>query len=639
MGPLRAQLVLLLVFFGVASGETRRALLVGINTYTPPEGEKSLARRGLRNLGGAVNDVHAMRETLTSRFGFLPANIEVLEDRKATRGAILQALRTQLVPPDARPGDVGFFFYAGHGSQVLNSKSRESDHLDESLVPADSYQGVPDIRDKELARLFNDILDRGIRLTVIVDSCHSGSIARSGPSRSRALEADPQDANDPGDLVRKSPQERGALILSSAQESQEALEMPDRQHGAFTWALTRVLSREPPEKDVVEIFQEVRALMQSQASGQEPVLAGANRSRLTLLGGRAANESSSDSMTLKGPMAGGHVLLEGGLAAGLSEGCELARQGRSVRVVKVLSVTQVEAEPTEGNLDDLEPGALFQLTRWVTPAEVGLRVFVPGGLGIRFGLEQAGAAVRTVDSMAANPQYQVERRLRAGNAEYRLTSLGVHDAREALPSETDWVSGPDAAKKLEQFAKSIQRIRAWLQLVSPPGRAFPYRLGFRNAHTGEVKAEGDLREGDEYRLVLTREGPALEHVGARYIYVFSVDSNGRSTLLFPLASSGTDGNRLPVEGAPEILALGQDEDSFQITPPFGVDTCVLLTTVKPLPHPGILEFDGVHTTAVRGELDPLEKLLSDVGGETERGPAPAPTKWSVQKSIFRTVRK
>src|SRR5207253_10478004 len=140
---------------------------------------------------------------------------------------------------EAKPGDVSLFFYAGHGSQVFNSKSPEQDHLDESLVPADAYKGARDIRDKELARVFNDILDRGITLTVIVDSCHSASIARAGrSSRTRAMEFDPRDAHDPGD-AKTNPQERGALIMASTQEGEEAKETADRQHGAFTWALTK----------------------------------------------------------------------------------------------------------------------------------------------------------------------------------------------------------------------------------------------------------------------------------------------------------------------------------------------------------------------------------------------------------------
>ena len=54
----------------------------------------------------------------------------------------------------ASKDDVVFVYFAGHGSQVRNSKSDEPDLLDESIVPADSRRGAPDIRDKELRRIF-----------------------------------------------------------------------------------------------------------------------------------------------------------------------------------------------------------------------------------------------------------------------------------------------------------------------------------------------------------------------------------------------------------------------------------------------------------------------------------------------------
>ncbi|HEX6161332.1 MAG TPA: caspase family protein, partial [Thermoanaerobaculia bacterium] len=158
----------------------RRAVLVCIDDYSasglgrPRAGVPS---RGWQSLKGAVNDVEAMREMIRERHGFADADILVLKNQQATRNAILQALEQHLERP-AQKGDVVFFYYSGHGSQVPNSRSTEKDRLDESLVPADSRIGAEDIRDKELRQRFNRILDRGARLTVILDSCHSGSGTR-----------------------------------------------------------------------------------------------------------------------------------------------------------------------------------------------------------------------------------------------------------------------------------------------------------------------------------------------------------------------------------------------------------------------------------------------------------------------------
>jgi hypothetical protein len=113
-----------------------------------------------------------------ARFGFSRDNVHLIVNRAATRDQILKSIRTWLVD-GATAGDVSFFYYAGHGSQVRNTQSSEPDKLDESLVPADSSRGAPDIRDKEIVRLFAEALDKHVLLTLGFDSCHSGSISRA----------------------------------------------------------------------------------------------------------------------------------------------------------------------------------------------------------------------------------------------------------------------------------------------------------------------------------------------------------------------------------------------------------------------------------------------------------------------------
>ena len=137
-----AVLVLLIgsALASAAHAATRRALLVGINEYAGGAGSESR----WTDLRGSRNDVEAMRAILVSRFGFAASDVRVLTDGAATRDAILAGLRDQLVEP-AQPGDVSVFFYAGHGSQVRNPDSSERDGLDETIVPADSNRGAPDI--------------------------------------------------------------------------------------------------------------------------------------------------------------------------------------------------------------------------------------------------------------------------------------------------------------------------------------------------------------------------------------------------------------------------------------------------------------------------------------------------------------
>src|SRR6185369_1924676 len=136
------------------------------------------------------------------------------------------------------------------GSQVKNSRSDEPDKLDESIVPADSRRGADDIRDKELRRIFNAILDRGAHLTVMIDACHSGSGARGllTQARPRGIRPDLRDVADGGDAGPR-PENRGALVISSAHDDEIAVETRDdggTMHGAFTWAWMRAMRDAAP---------------------------------------------------------------------------------------------------------------------------------------------------------------------------------------------------------------------------------------------------------------------------------------------------------------------------------------------------------------------------------------------------------
>src|SRR5208283_3069146 len=56
--------------------------------------------------------------------------------------------------------------------------STEQQQEDQTLVPADNWRNVPDIRDKEISRILFKAARKGVIVTLIADSCHSGSLAR-----------------------------------------------------------------------------------------------------------------------------------------------------------------------------------------------------------------------------------------------------------------------------------------------------------------------------------------------------------------------------------------------------------------------------------------------------------------------------
>jgi len=98
--------------------------------------------------------------------------------------------------------------------------------MDSTLVPADTMLGVPDIRSKELARVYMSARKKGVDLTVIEDSCFSGAGTRGPrPARvSRSLDPDGQ-VSVAEVLDGPLPEEQGVLFLSAAQDYQPAQEL------------------------------------------------------------------------------------------------------------------------------------------------------------------------------------------------------------------------------------------------------------------------------------------------------------------------------------------------------------------------------------------------------------------------------
>ena len=685
------------------------------------------------NLRGTVHDVRTLQEMLTLLYGFHPRDVVTLTDQNATRSAILSALEQHLVAPAAK-GDVAFFYYAGHGSQVRNSLSDEPDQLDESLVPADSRVGAADIRDKELRPLFNRILDRGARLTVLLDSCHSGSGARglASGARPRGIRADVRDIADRASGPR--PEERGALVIAATQDFDPAWETrgdDGRMHGAFSWAWIRAMRDAAPGEAAVDTFLRAQARLRGETPYQEPVLAGNAEARLSpFLGARSDSSAGRAVVAIERIRSDGTVVLQGGWANGLSPGSELRLLNEPeltarLRVTAILGLGRSEArlEPGAAMPRQLRSGALLEVAGWAAPPGRPLRVWTPGTavhapgvrmLAQKLAAEAAKRGIRWVtDPVDATAAYL----LRRGSAQWELLGpyggiarLGGDDtavaaiaklpagaslfvqlpaptailaaaggaegitpaqcAEEAdyilvgrfterrtleyawvrpsvirrdaqktgLPARSRWVvderrDGTSRASvaALRDSVLRLRRIHAWHLLESPPQEHYAYRLALNGRRTGNSANEGVVRGGDVYDLVLrARAGSLPPRADRRYLYVFTIDSNGRSVLLFPRSGSVENRHPLTAPAPPEIVL----DAAFEIAPPYGVDTYFLLSSDEPLPNPWVLEWDGVRG----GEPStPLERLLALTGAGARERSIVTPSNWSLEKVVFEAV--
>lgn len=146
----------------------KRAVLCGVNAYQVPGAD----------LRGCVNDVDNMKGVLTDLYDFAEEDVEVLIDHDATKAAIQDALETLV--GEAAAGDVLYFHFSGHGSNVPDQDGDEADERDEIFCPTDLDWNDP-LRDDWMRELLAGIPD-GVNFTFVADCCHSGTATRAiGP--------------------------------------------------------------------------------------------------------------------------------------------------------------------------------------------------------------------------------------------------------------------------------------------------------------------------------------------------------------------------------------------------------------------------------------------------------------------------
>jgi pimeloyl-ACP methyl ester carboxylesterase len=346
------------------------ALLIGIDVY-----------RNIRNLSGCVNDVQAMRVFLMNRYLVPEEQIRVLTNEDATRANILKEFLEFLVMnPRIKPGDQILFHYCGHGSQMTDPSGVEPDGLNETLVPHDSRTpGVYDIPDKTLAVLLDKLAsNKGSNITVILDSCHSGSGTRrvedSDMSRVRRVPVD--DRVPPIDLdadLLTDATVRGAgpsgwafsgipyVLLAACRDREESNEHRGKftdntevMYGALTFFTLQIMQEISEGKfySYAELHERVAARVNFNYPNQMPQCEG-QRERQVF----GTLQVQRDPFIPVQQVRGDQVTLRAGLVHGLRPDTELAlypfevrtrtdaaRQSNPLAQVKVVSVSATTAE-------------------------------------------------------------------------------------------------------------------------------------------------------------------------------------------------------------------------------------------------------------------------------------------------------
>jgi hypothetical protein len=258
----------------------RRALCVGINNYPGTQND----------LKGCVNDARDWASLLTETFGF--RDVELLLDSQATRKAIKKKLGE--LASKGRAGDVLVFTYSGHGTHVPDvGEQDEADRRDEAICAHDG-----NITDDELRKIIRDVPAKA-RLTVISDSCHSGTVTRQMLQRDQdARELFSEEGLDyapkprfmpPPDwapTTRGLPAARGflypekdmsELLLTGCTAGQLSYDayLSGRYNGAMSATAIRLIKRKP-DQTYREFHQRLRQLLPTPRFPQSPQLEGSD---------------------------------------------------------------------------------------------------------------------------------------------------------------------------------------------------------------------------------------------------------------------------------------------------------------------------------------------------------------------------
>ncbi|KAI0536145.1 caspase domain-containing protein [Xylaria digitata] len=170
------------------------AVLIGVDFYLPHPNNSG--GPGAGNLGGCVADIKMISQHLIKHLGLKSTNILELTASKVGHGRqdeprepwakwptyknMIRELKN--LTNRAKRGDFVYIHYSGHGGQArtLVPKMKGDDGIDETLIPTDFNHEGRHLRDFEIGVLLKRMVDKGLHVTAVFDSCHSSG-ANRGP--------------------------------------------------------------------------------------------------------------------------------------------------------------------------------------------------------------------------------------------------------------------------------------------------------------------------------------------------------------------------------------------------------------------------------------------------------------------------
>lgn len=335
------------------------ALLIGIDCYLPnqlPDGGS------YKNLGGCIRDIRHVEDFLKLKLKMQPEQIfkltasdigkpepaEPPEKRPTYENMV--AMFNHLTEV-AEPGDQVYIHYSGHGGRTKTNypQLKGENGIDEALVPTDIGNSTARyLRDIEIAKLLERMVDKKLVVTVILDSCHSGGATKGDDAEIRGLDTIDETPRSTESMVASDeelaktwkaltksetrnfqlgsgwlPQPEGYVLLAACRSNESAFEYAfngKERNGALTYWLLDSLDPLTPGLTYKVLHDRLLAKIHSQFQRQTPQLQGEG-SRLVFGSDRISLQYAVNVNQID---ANKGLLLNGGQVQGLSKGAQFA---------------------------------------------------------------------------------------------------------------------------------------------------------------------------------------------------------------------------------------------------------------------------------------------------------------------------
>ncbi len=293
--PHQIAAVLLCVLAGGAAGARNVALLVAVGQFRDP------ALKTFQLRGPAI-DINSVQQTLSSQWGFAPADIVALRDSQATHDRILEEIAA--LEQRSAKGDTVLIYFSGHGTSAnADENAFDLPYATGAWVPYDlDYSSMPAAKRtlivgrRDLVPRLKRLDEAGRWVVVVSDSCYSGQVVRSFGqtfSHTRFLPLNARDlgvARVPTPIAARPPPPpypyEHVLLLSGASDSEQGADISTAEqllssptldgqyHGAFTDAFLRLLKGQllPGSFNYAQAREAMNAFLEHRNFPQHPQL-------------------------------------------------------------------------------------------------------------------------------------------------------------------------------------------------------------------------------------------------------------------------------------------------------------------------------------------------------------------------------